>query len=126
MASVGGDDKTLPMKTLKITLVSFLFPILAQAETMSCTITESISGDVKSKTIVAYDNAGATHHGILPYDVEYATGFLAISGGYVVVQIQTKADKRAFSFRAKKIADNYVSGMTCLSDASTCISVDCL
>ncbi len=116
---------TLPMSTTKVFLISFLFSLAAQAETMNCTITESISGTVKNKTQVKYVLDSGAPHGIQPYDVEFATGFIAVSRGYVVVQVQTKADQRAFSFHAKRNASDTVGGLTCLADASTCISVEC-
>ncbi len=113
------------MKTLKIkiALLSLLFPIFAQAELVTCIINESVAGTTTGQS--TYVLGTTVDQNLALFEGKIASGWIAQSGNYTVIQIQTKADNRNFSLRGKQRVGEEVSGITCLSDAITCVTVTC-
>ena len=80
----------------------------AQAGTMSCLIKEGGTKTLETKVQHQYDDAAS--HSFTQFDSAYATGFVAVSRGYGVVNIVSKETGKSSSFYGKIGDGNIVGG----------------
>lgn len=81
----------------------------ARADIMNCTIDEGGTKTLQTKIQHQYDENSV--HDLTPFDTAYATGFVAVSKGYGVVNVVSKdTGKAVASFMGKMGGGNFVSG----------------
>lgn len=113
------------MKSI-IALITFSIGLSqASGATLTCQITEG--GAQKRETRVQHSYDESTPHNFTNFDSAYATGFVAVSRGYAVVNVVNKTTGLATSFYGKAGPGLSIGGTLMLSDdGSDFFSVECL
>lgn len=89
----------------------------AQAGTMNCNISEGGTQTLETKVQHSYDDASS--HSFTQFESAYATGFVAVSRGYAVVNIISKDTGKSSSFYGKIGDGNIVGGTLYIGKADT-------
>lgn len=96
------------MKALMAILVFGAGLSQANAATMNCTIHEGGSTQLETKVQHNYDETAS--HSFTQFSSAYATGFVAVSRGYGVVNIVSRETGKSASFYGKIGDGNIVGG----------------
>lgn len=83
---------------------------------IDCTISEN--GHIKKETHLQFDvNAGDAHGALNTFDITYATGWVSISRGFIVMAFNLKdASEQMISFYGDGLSGNPVGGTFFLPD----------
>lgn len=81
----------------KLALIAFLFSGVANAATMTCALTEGKDSKALKTTHVTHEY-NQNGHMVTPFDLEFASGFVAVSRGQAVVNVVLKENGQAMSF----------------------------
>lgn len=111
------------MKKISLSLLTLVLSSQAMAADLVCSLKETLNGNLTKLTEVRPTDGGA--HGTTNWENDFATGFVALSNGYTVVTVVTKADGRVFSFYGSNENGKFLNGSTCLADHGTCLTVTC-
>jgi hypothetical protein len=96
----------------------------ATAGTMNCTIQEN--GTTKQEIKVQHNYDETASHSFTQFDSAYATGFVAVSRGYGVVNIVSKDTGKSSSFYGKIGGGNIVGGTVYIGKAEyDSFSIEC-
>jgi hypothetical protein len=112
------------MKTIWVLLAFTAGLSQATAATMNCTIQEA--GTTKQEIKVQHNYDETASHSFTQFDSAYATGFVAVSRGYGVVNIVSKESGKSSSFYGKIGGGNIVGGTVYIGKAEyDSFSIEC-